>query len=51
MKDIDIKIKARVENGIVHFELYINGQFYCSGDTMEEVRKDLAEFFDVMTGD
>ncbi len=34
-----MEIKVKVESGIVHYEVYRDGQFYCSEDTKEEAIK------------
>ena len=36
---MEIKVKTKVEMGIVHYELYIDGRFYCSEDTREEAER------------
>lgn len=29
-----------------HYEVYINGKFYCSADTMPEEAKEVEEYFE-----
>lgn len=41
-----MEIKPKIENGIVHYEVYRNGQFFCSADTKEEALEDIEEMED-----
>lgn len=38
---VSYKIKRKYD----HYEVYINGKFYCTADTQEEAAREVEEYF------